>query len=86
MFQEKVIRKIRERRQESDSETEDEHVPDQPQAEIPAAVHEEVSRSVFGNHVQFIDSQVAEAKLFLDRKRQLATVSSRCSVGHESAS
>ena len=86
MFQEKVICKIKERRQESDSATEDDHVPDQPQAEIPAAVHVEVSRRMLRNHAPFIDGQVAEAKLFLDRNRKLATVLSQCLVGHESTS
>lgn len=77
---------IKDRRQKSVSGTEDDHVPDQPQAEIPAAVHEEVSRCMLRNHAQFIDGQVAEAKLFLDSNRMLATISSQCLVGHESTS
>lgn len=83
MFQEKVIRKIRERRQESldTNRTEDEQVPSKP-AELPASVNEE-DTSVFARHAQFIASQVAEAKLLLDRKQQY-TVSSKRPICDES--
>ncbi|KAL5473762.1 hypothetical protein EMCRGX_G028306 [Ephydatia muelleri] len=84
VFQEKVIRKIRERRQETldTTRTEDEHVPSKP-AELSASVKEE-DTSIFARHAQFLASQVAEAKLLLDRKQQY-TVSSRRPVGDESA-
>lgn len=79
------MRKIRERRQEPDSKTEDKHVlvPEKPAAELPTIVGNE-DTSLLERHAQFLANQVAEAKLFLDRRQQLNTVSSRCPVADES--
>lgn len=86
VFQEKVIRKTRERLQESDTSTEDKPLLQKPEfpATTPTGVEEdEEGTSVFGRHAQFLASQVAEAKMLLDRKQHY-TVSSKRPIDNES--